>query len=338
MIVWGGYGGSYLNTGGRYDAATDTWTETSTTNAPSPRGIHTAVWTGTEMIVWGGSPESNTGGRYDPATDTWTATSATNAPDGRRAHTAVWTGTEMIVWGGIPNGPGFFNTGGRYDPATDSWTATSTINAPSARGVHTAVWTGSEMIVWGGFGASFPTPLNTGGRYDPSMDSWTATNTANAPGERASHTAVWTDTEMVVWGGGACLGGMGCLWNSGARYDPSTDNWTAMRAGATERGGHTAVWTGSEMIVWGGFFCDPETGFCFALNTGGRYDGATDTWTDTSTTVAPSARSTHTAVWTDGEMIVWGGADFPIYFNTGGRYDPANDTWTRTGSVGGNGR
>ena len=32
----------------------DTWTATSTTNAPSPREEHTAVWTGTEMIVWGG--------------------------------------------------------------------------------------------------------------------------------------------------------------------------------------------------------------------------------------------------------------------------------------------
>ena len=32
----------------------DTWTATTTTNAPSNRPAHTAVWTGTEMIVWGG--------------------------------------------------------------------------------------------------------------------------------------------------------------------------------------------------------------------------------------------------------------------------------------------
>ena len=54
MIVWGGYGGTYLNTGGRYNPSTDSWTAISTTNAPAPRGVHTAVWTGTEMIVWGG--------------------------------------------------------------------------------------------------------------------------------------------------------------------------------------------------------------------------------------------------------------------------------------------
>ena len=32
----------------------NTWTATSTSNAPSARYGHTAVWTGSEMIVWGG--------------------------------------------------------------------------------------------------------------------------------------------------------------------------------------------------------------------------------------------------------------------------------------------
>ena len=54
MIVWGGCNDSgSLNTGGRYNPSTDSWTATSTTNAPAGR-VHTAVWTGSEMIVWGG--------------------------------------------------------------------------------------------------------------------------------------------------------------------------------------------------------------------------------------------------------------------------------------------
>ncbi len=55
----------------------DTWTATSTTNAPTGRLGHTAVWTGSEMIVWGGGTNIaffNTGARYNPATDAWTAT------------------------------------------------------------------------------------------------------------------------------------------------------------------------------------------------------------------------------------------------------------------------
>ncbi len=176
MILWGGvsFDGSnyqYFNTGARYNPSTDNWTMTSTTDAPSARDRHTAVWTGSEMIVWGGTNDS-TGGRYNPATDMWTATSATNAPSARASHRAVWTGSEMIVWGGGTY-PIYYDTGGRYNPATDTWTATSLTNVPAARTGHTAVWTGSEMIVWGGYGASgYP---NTGGRYDPAANTWTAT-------------------------------------------------------------------------------------------------------------------------------------------------------------------
>ena len=67
MIIWGGGG---LNTGGRYDPSTNQWAAggTSIVNAPMARDSHTAVWTGTEMIVWGGVNQAtgwmNTGGVY----------------------------------------------------------------------------------------------------------------------------------------------------------------------------------------------------------------------------------------------------------------------------------
>src|SRR5438876_2051471 len=105
MIVWGGYGNAVFNTGGRYNPVTDSWTATSTTNPPDARYYHTAVWTGSEMIVWGGIDESgnysNTGGKYNPVTDSWTATSTTNVPERRAGPTAVWTGSDMIIRAGI---------------------------------------------------------------------------------------------------------------------------------------------------------------------------------------------------------------------------------------------
>jgi hypothetical protein len=172
----------------------DNWTATSTTDAPLGRKNHTAVWTGSEMIVWGKKCNRHAlqhWGRYNPSTDSWTATTTTNAPTQRYYHTAVWTGSEMIVWGGSPS----LNTGGRYNPDTDSWTATTTNHAPTARYQYTAVWTGSEMIVWGG---NF---VNTGGSYNPGSDSWTAPSTTNAPTGTFDHTAVWTESEMIIWGG-----------------------------------------------------------------------------------------------------------------------------------------
>jgi N-acetylneuraminic acid mutarotase len=309
MIVWGGYGGrllGLLNTGGRYNPSTDSWTASSTTNAPSPRDSHTAIWTGSEMVVWGGEGDNfivlYSGGRYNPIIDSWTATSTTNTPTARGGHTAVWTGNEMIVWGGY-DGVALLNTGGRYNPGTDSWTATSTASAPLARNFHTAVWTGSEMIVWGGNSTSGIT--KTGGRYNLRTDSWTATN-INAASARYGHTAVWTGSEMIVWGGGT---------NTGGRYNPSTDSWmvTSTANAPDGRLWHTAVWTGSEMIVWGGYVVHVGD-----VNTGGRYNPITNKWTATSTTHAPSGREVHTAVWTGSEMIVWGGN--PGFKDTGGRY------------------
>jgi len=294
-----------------------TWTPSSLTNAPSPREFHTAVWTGSEMIVWGGFDGSsyfNTGGRYNPTTDSWTATSTTNAPTGRRDHTAVWTGSEMIVWGGY-SGNSYLNTGGRYDPTADSWTATSTTNAPTGRSYHTAVWDdlGNVMIVWGGSDSSGY--FNSGGRYNPGTDSWTATSTSNAPEARDQHRSVWDDVDrlMIVWAG---YNGHSYL-NTGGKYNPITNRWTATSTtNAPEaRITHTAVWTGSEMIVWGGNGCCPTY-----FNTGGRYNPTTDSWTATSTTNAPTGRIYHTALWTNSQMIVWGGGDASTHFNTGGRY------------------
>ena len=330
MIVWGGVGGgTFLSTGWRYDPATDAWTATATSDAPSPRNLHTAVWTGREMIVWGG--DVNTGGRYNPMTDTWSPTSTTSAPSPRAFHREVWTGSEMIVWGGYDDAAGVsLNTGGRYNPATDMWTATSSKNAPEERAFHTAVWTGSEMIVWGGFDDQAVAVLNTGGRYDPATDSWTATDTTNAAHARYFHTAVWTGGEMLVWGGDSRDGNR----NDGGRYDPAADSWTATDTtnAPSVRDSQTAVWTGSEMIVWGGKYYD--AGYHF-LNTGGRYDPATDSWTATDTISTPSARYLHTAVWTGSEMIVWGGTNSTegTTYNTGGRYDPATDSWLATSAT-----
>jgi N-acetylneuraminic acid mutarotase len=121
MIVWGGSNSAALNTGGRYNPATDIWAAVSTTNAPEGRFDHTAVWTGSEMIVWGGFGSSsylNTGARYNPLSDTWISLTTSGAPVGRYQHTAVWTGGRMILWGGQTNTDLY--SGAMYNPY--NWT------------------------------------------------------------------------------------------------------------------------------------------------------------------------------------------------------------------------
>ena len=341
MLVWGGrrvvhsYPNNYelvTDTGGRYDPTTDSWTPMSEAGAPAARSGHGAVWTGTRMVIWGGSYPDQVenyfvdGGRYDPRSDSWTSTSLTGAPPGRMAQTTVWTGNLMVVWGGSNNGSSL-DTGGRYDPATDSWTPTSTAGAPAGRYFHTAIWTGSLMIVWGGIDSSAP-PFNTGGRYDPLTDNWSPTSTTGAPTGRWAHTAIWTGSRMVVWGGYNNTVG---FMNDGGRYDPFNDTWsnTSTVGAPSQRYKHTAVWTGTRMVVWGGSDITYSV-----VSTGGLYDPAFDRWTPTSTVNAPSDRWEHTAVWTGNSMVIWAGADFNSLLNTGGRYDPVADQWTPTSTVG----
>ncbi len=150
--------GNPLEVSGPLFCADDTWTASSNVNAPGARAHHTAVWTGSEVIIWGGGDldlvRFNTGAKYDPATNNWSATSTTNTPS-RGFHTAVWTGSEMIVWGGYGSSPSDVDTGGRYNPLTIAGRYQHGQRPEAPRWPSSAVWTGREMIVWGGAGCEF---------------------------------------------------------------------------------------------------------------------------------------------------------------------------------------
>ena len=110
MIVRAGnYVSSGFSSGGRYDPSTDSGRPTSLgTNVPAARISHIAVWSGNEMLVWGGYQSQFTtasylsdGGRSNPLSDTWFPISTGfNVPQARAAHTAAWNGSEMSALGG----------------------------------------------------------------------------------------------------------------------------------------------------------------------------------------------------------------------------------------------
>lgn len=298
MVVWGGFNGGYLNTGGRYNPATDSWQPVSMVNAPLGRTKHAAIWTGNEMIVWGGSPTTTIGGRYNPTTDTW-APVTTIYVVAYSYPAVIWTGGEMVVWGG--------NSGLRYDPVTDTWQSVAWLYDPKERFGHTGVWTGSEMIIWGG--VTYPDIVsNTGGRYNPNTDSWSSITNTTAP-YSYQHIAQWTGSEMLVWGGTTGINNS----NAGYRYNPVTDTWNEFSTlkALIARSSPFSVWTGQKLIVWGGG----------DLNSGGSYDPSTESWNLMSFTGAPSGRTYGVNVWTGSEYIVWGGRDWTgAYTNTGARY------------------
>jgi uncharacterized protein (TIGR03437 family) len=149
MIVWSGFAGTlntYSNTGGRYNPATDAWTATSTAGAPNSRRSHTAVWTGSEMIIWGGDnnndPYFNTGGRYSFAppltisqtTQSFTATGGTGSVAVTAQGGCTWTATSSasfitITSGSSGAGNGTVNFSVAANTSQNARTGTLTIGA-----------------------------------------------------------------------------------------------------------------------------------------------------------------------------------------------------------------
>lgn len=299
------------------------------------------VWGGSELFVWGGihtDPTQGTlktGAGYAPGEDQWRA--LPDAPMwGRTGHSAVWTGEEMVIWaGGGEEGDhqSEWLIGGRYRPSTDAWTLMTTNGVPVGRGQASAVWTGSEVLFWGGSNEFVPGLLNDGGAYDPAADTWRPIATAGAPTPRFLHTALWTGSEMLVWGGLDETSTISADADTGGRYDPTTDTWAPMAKGRlVGRREHGAVWTGSEMLIWGGASGDTLDG------DGARYQPAEDQWALLSNVGAPSPRQRHVAVWTGARMLVWGGWASPgapfQALGDGALYDPASDTWTAMNAEG----
>ena len=225
--------------------------------SPEPRLSPTVIWNGAELLVYGGfdsvSRPQDDGGAYHPATDTWRVLSGSwrqSNPTriteilGLAGHSALWTGAEMLIWGGLYETTGdgeLTNRGWTYDPASGLWAITGpepTIDdnfrlipddsAPAPRSGHDAIWTGSEMIVWGGVDAAGE-PLADGGRYDPATDSWQPVATLNAPLTTPMTEAQWTGIEMLTWNGGQVVapefGGVPLPGIYLRGYDPLSDTW-----------------------------------------------------------------------------------------------------------------
>jgi N-acetylneuraminic acid mutarotase len=270
VILWGGCcgpaGRDRKASGAIYDAARDRWAPLE----PGPLGnrtSHTAVWTGKEMIVWGGFSGSVAGvahgselradgAAYDPRSDRWRMIApAPLSP--RQYHVAVWTGEEMIVWGGSRQIPReqerLLFDGAAYDPERDHWhrlAQTRLFGEPGgilgagAEPDLKVAWTGEEMIVWG---------PNGGASYEPTRDRWERIpdppSAVRVP--YAGSSIVWTGEELIVWGGVGTSGDE--FVAAGAAYDPQEERWTALpEAPIPGRDRHAAIWTGDRMLVWGG--------------------------------------------------------------------------------------
>jgi hypothetical protein len=129
MEIWGGQTvtASQLNTGGRYNPTTNVWTSMSSAGAPIGRRLHTGIWSGSELIVWGGwnAADLNSGGRYCPG-----SCSSSPPTAGSTINSSKQPGGTLVSWTAVSGATAYDvvrgaldslrNSGGNFASATQS--------------------------------------------------------------------------------------------------------------------------------------------------------------------------------------------------------------------------
>ena len=191
---------------------------------------------------------------------------------------------------------------------------------PEFREGMSLVWAGTRLLAWGGCnpgGADACEPTAGGFGFDPMTQSWGPLENAPVAGTNADE--VWTGKEAIF-----LLEEENRL--KGQAYDPATGAWRTIATPPIEpRFGAVAVWTGSEVIFWGGGNPDDAT-----VTGGAAYDPASDSWRTIAG--APVGLNLASGMWTGREMLVFGSllddrnrAD--TRFSVGAAYDPKTDMW-----------
>jgi N-acetylneuraminic acid mutarotase len=217
-------------------------------------GYGIVVWTGREMIGWGGGccgDAFSDGVAYNPKTNRWRALAPTPLA-GDQHPLGAWTGRELILFVSNLNPdtgkpwPARLARAAAYNPATDTWRRIAPLPAP--RGGASAVWDGHEILVVGG--AAGRSAARIGFAYNPATNRWRRLPSMESG--RIGAAAVWTGSRLLLWGGTTSPGGT-AVPRHGAAYDPRTNRWTPLpQAPLAGREQPTAVWTGRSLITWGG--------------------------------------------------------------------------------------
>lgn len=192
------------------------------------------VWNGSEAIFIGGysGAGGSEGVAYNPAAGQWRQLAPSPSSQSIQGHELFWTGEVVIVASGNA-GPEHRSSLSIYDPVFDSWRSSAPIPISAAESLG-ADWTGTELILWGGYG-TYGSPeddgdnvYGDGAAYDPVTDTWRVLPPSPLT-DRCQHTATWTATTLVVFGGLEQCGDPNVLaQGTAAAYDPSTDSWTTM--------------------------------------------------------------------------------------------------------------
>jgi hypothetical protein len=252
VLFWGGQGGAGTTfaDGAGYDPATRRWRVLPA--APiGARTSHQAVWTGKEMVVWGGFGRcctidsvihDPTAAAYDPATDKWRRIDDVPPP---------WSGDDGSAVSVADDGRTLIWRQGHlaaYDAGSNSWSEVGGVRPeplPSEPALPTTT----------------ADPLALGVSVDHEVFTWTGKSDALQGLAWRASDGSWRRTATLDGQTGASIaaGGPGRIYaatGQSARvleYRIADDRWEELPLPPVPtRSAAVLVWTGSELLFWGG--------------------------------------------------------------------------------------
>lgn len=239
--------------------APEGWTELPL--PPEVRDEAAIVWTGQELMYWGGWPRGTgvdqaraDGFAFDPTTRTWRplppapiAGGGANATRDRLGGAkAVWTGSEVLLWD-VETAEGGTWATLALDPSSGEWRRLD--DSPHRPGWGGAwAWTGRELIVFGGGDRDAPTTME-GAALDTATGVWRPI--ADAPYGMNLADAVWTGKEVVAVG--SELDNRNIAETGIAitlAYDPETDTWRRLPDAPLSPQSSEAVLFEGRVLAW----------------------------------------------------------------------------------------
>jgi N-acetylneuraminic acid mutarotase len=281
VLVWGGFGettlaGQSLNVpekgGASYNPVTRTWAKLP--NGPlSDRRDPSAVWTGNQMIVFGGQNTADktllSGATYTPATKTWARMPVfpgTRLGGVPVATTSVWNGKQFVVWATFEERRYIGNNTteisprkvmAEWTPGTSHWRELAEPLRIATVGA-TSMWTGTRVVLVNG------TDCLPGESCAPSFDYTPESSFLPRSGKwgelpqsivlAGNGPTLWTGQAILTLNLGAEIGGskQNLSPGQGAAFDPARKRWISLpSAPIVGLLAPTYIWTGNSFVVWG---------------------------------------------------------------------------------------
>lgn len=291
-----------------------------------PIAGHHAVWTGTQVLVFGGTSgaldwkASPDGFLFDPSTREIIQVPPAPVAEGWNVHDILWVGERLLVIGQSS----YFDESSdlrpsivAFDPTTGQWSDVTTF--PEERQVVGSVVPIGDRLIF--IGGDQNGPSAEVWEYSLPEDEWRRLDEAAIPAVEEAE-GVWTGAEMIVVGGYA-----GVDQSLFVSYHPGTNAWESLSdPGYQYIEYHDLYWTGEEVLVAPMHVYTEDLGVHNSL-TLLVYDPSTDAWTESSENPAqPPIRGAVT--WTGNELLSWGGLSGTWHpTSEGSAYDPATDSW-----------